>query len=127
MASFVFPQANYITLSGALSDTNKTEIFTPNDIGAPDGAYVLGLRVVDSTGSVNADLVVHCQISSNDTERVLDRTDSVIAADFAYEMEGLPIALEGDGTIDLTGGNGHHWWLAVMPAMSAPPAEAQRG
>lgn len=125
MVSTVFPNSDYRTISGALSNTSKTQIFTPSDIGA-DGAFIVGLRVVDSTGSVNTALTVHCQISTNDTERVLDRTSVAIPADFAYELEGLPIALEADGTIDLTGGNGHHWWLSVLPRVSAPSAFAQR-
>ena len=87
---------------------------------------VLGLRVVDSTGSVNTGLTVHCQISSGDTERVLDRRATAIDADYAYELEGLPVVLGSDGTIDLTGGNGHHWWLAVLPLAVAQNTLAQR-
>ncbi len=115
------------TISGALADTSKTEIFTPSDIAADGPVAILGLRVVDSTGSVSTALTVHCQVSTNDTERVLDRRATAIDADYAYELEGFPLVLEADGTIDLTGGNGHHWWLAVMPLAVGQTQEAQRG
>ncbi len=115
------------TISGALADTSKTEIFTPNDIAADGPVAILGLRVVDSDGTVAAGLTVHCQISTNDTERVLDRRATAIDADYAYVLDGFPIVLEADGTIDLTGDADHHWWLAVMPLAVGQTQEAQRG
>lgn len=125
MPDTAFPNADYITIPGALSSGSKTEIFTPADIGA-EGAHVLSLRVVDSTGSVNTALTVHCQASSNDTERVLDRTHTAIPPDFAYVLSGDPVVVLGPGgTIDLTGASGHHWWLTVQPRVTAPIALAQ--
>ena len=122
----IFPGADYRSFVGALTDTNKTEIFAMDtSLGLP-AALLVYLRVVDSTGSVATALTVHAQLTTGDTERVFQKTSGAIAAGTPYEYTGPAVRFGPGGTIDLTGGADHHWFLTMLVGANPAGTAQQR-
>ena len=110
MTFLVIPSGDYRSESGALANASKTEIFAAEH----GGAFVVGLRIVNSTGSVTEGVTTHIQLTTGDTERIFDYHTTAID-EYGLVVEGFPIVLGPGGTIDLTGGSGHHWYLTYLP------------
>ncbi|MCG8400296.1 MAG: hypothetical protein MJA84_01725, partial [Firmicutes bacterium] len=89
----VFPRADYKTIEPTqLAGTSKTLCYTVGDDGE-DWADVTGILIVGA-GACR----IHCKLSSNSTERLLN-DDVTVDAGYPHMIEGLPIHMEAGGTI----------------------------
>lgn len=117
----VFPAGDYRCESGILANTNKTEIFAAEN----DGALPLCLRVVNSTGSVSQGLTTYVQLTTGETERIFDYHTTAID-EYGLVIVFYPLVLGPGGTIDITGGANHTWFLTWLPRSVGSSSYAQQ-
>jgi hypothetical protein len=113
MAATVFPD-NTQTAFYALTDGNATDVYTVGDSGER-AAYLVGVIVTDSTGSVSTAAKV--VIYRNPTSWTLVPTAVGYPTD-DWNLEWVatwPIRLKSGDEIRVTGASGHHVFVGYIP------------
>jgi len=113
MAATVFPE-NTQTAFTALTNTNATDCYTVGDSGER-AAYLLGVIVTDSTGSVGTPAKV--VIYRGSTSWVLVPTGAGYPTS-SWNLEWVaswPIRLKSADEIRVTGASGHHVYVGYVP------------
>ncbi len=123
MAATVFPE-NTQTAFTALANTNATDCYTVGDSGER-AAYLVGVIVTDSTGSVSTAAKV--VIYRGSTSWVLVPTASGYpTASVSLEwIATWPIRLKLADEIRVTGASGHHVFVGYVPIGLDQGARAQ--
>ncbi len=99
---------SYKTVGKKLTGTSETTCYTVGQTGDESiGAYILGISVTDSTGSVNTAATIKATLEDGVEYTLV--AGATVSTTVPLSLIGNPIiVLNVGGTIKVTGGNGHH-------------------